>query len=115
MTNQINTTVTAKFEVAENLISAEVKRATGAEVELASLKVTSELVESKVSKGEFGSYMQQYYNRVLIGFNNDSKYVQITAGAIGVYNNGISNSKKRAMFDQNGNHFYRDDCRENRY
>lgn len=109
MTNQINTTVTAKFEVAENLISAEVKRATGAEVELAaSLKVTSELVESKVSKGEFGSYMQQYYNRVLIGFNNDSKYVQITAGAIGIYDNGISNSKKRAMFDQNGNHFYRD-------
>ena len=109
VTNQINTTVTAKFEVAENLISAEVKRATGAEVELAaSLKVTSELVESKVSKGEFGSYMQQYYNRVLIGFNNDSKYVQITAGAIGIYDNGISNSKKRAMFDQNGNHFYRD-------
>ena len=34
VTNQINTTVTAKFEVAENLISAEVKRATGAEVEL---------------------------------------------------------------------------------
>ena len=58
VTNQINTTVTAKFEVAENLISAEVKRATGAEVELAaSLKVTSELVESKVSKGEFGSYI----------------------------------------------------------
>ena len=109
VTNQINTTVTAKFEVAENLISAEVKRATGAEVELAAaLKVTSELVESKVSKGEFGSYMQQYYNRVLIGFNNDSKYVQITAGAIGIYDNGISNSKKRAMFDQNGNHFYRD-------
>lgn len=109
VTNQINTTVTAKFEVAENLISAEVKRATGAEVELAaSLKVTSDLVESKVSKGEFGSYMQQYYNRVLIGFNNDSKYVQITAGAIGIYDNGISNSKKRAVFDQNGNHFYRD-------
>lgn len=109
VTNQINTTVTAKFEVAENLISAEVKRATGVEVELAaSLKVTSELVESKVSKGEFGSYMQQYYNRVLIGFNNDSKYVQITAGAIGIYDNGISNSKKRAVFDQNGNHFYRD-------
>lgn len=109
VTNQINTTVTAKFEVAENLISAEVKRATGVEVELAaSLKVTSDLVESKVSKGEFGSYMQQYYNRVLIGFNNDSKYVQITAGVIGIYDNGISDSKKRAVFDQNGNHFYRD-------
>ena len=110
VTNRINTTVTAKFEVAENLISAEVKRATGAEVELAaSLKVTSELVESKVSKGEFGSYMQQYYNRVLIGFNNDSKYVQITAGAIGIFDNGISNSKSGQCLTKSGNHFIETD------
>lgn len=109
VTDEIDTAVTAKFEVAEGLIKAEVTRATGAEVELAaSLKVTNDLVETKVSKGDFGSYMQQYYNRVLIGFNNDSKYVQITAGAISIYDNGVSNSKRRAMFDQNGNHFYRD-------
>ena len=109
VTDEIDTAVTAKFEVAEGLIQAEVTRATGAEVELAaSLKVTSDLVETKVSKGDFGSYMQQYYNRVLIGFNNDSKYVQITAGAISIYDNGVSDSKRRAMFDQNGNHFYRD-------
>lgn len=109
VTDEIDTAVTAKFEVAEGLIQAEVTRATGAEVELAaSLKVTNDLVETKVSKGDFGSYMQQYYNRVLIGFNNDSKYVQITAGAISIYDNGVSNSKRRAMFDQNGNHFYRD-------
>lgn len=109
VTDEIDTAVTAKFEVAEGLIQAEVTRATGAEVELAaSLKVTSDLVGTKVSKGDFGSYMEQYYNRVLIGFNNDSKYVQITAGAISIYDNGVSNSKRRAMFDQNGNHFYRD-------
>lgn len=109
VTNQINTTVTAKFEVAENLISAEVKRATDTEVELAaSLKVTSSLVESKVSKGEFGSYMQQYYDRVLVGFNNNSRYVQVTAGAIAIYDNGVSDSKKRAEFNESGNHFWRD-------
>lgn len=109
VTDAINTTVTAKFQVAENLISAEVTRATGVEVELAaSLKVTSDLVETKVSQGEFGSYMQQYYDRVLIGFNNDSKYVQITAGKISIYDNGVSDSKLRSMFDQSGNHFYRD-------
>ncbi len=109
VTNEINTTVTAKFQVAEDLIQAEVTRATGVEVELAaSLKVTSDLVETKVSKGDFGSYMQQYYNRVLIGFNNNSKYVQITAGQIAIYDNGIQDSKKRSAFDEAGSHFYRD-------
>lgn len=109
VTNEINTTVTAKFQVAEGLIQAEVTRATGVEVELAaSLKVTSDLVETKVSKGDFGSYMQQYYNRVLIGFNNNSKYVQITAGQIAIYDNGIQDSKKRSAFDEAGSHFYRD-------
>lgn len=109
VTDEIDTTVTAKFQVAENLIQAEVTRATGAEVELAaSLKVTSDLVETKVSKGEFGSYVQQYYDQVLIGFNNDSKCVQITAGKISIYDNGVSDSKLRSAFDQSGNHFYRD-------
>lgn len=109
VTDEIDTTVTAKFAVAEDLIQAEVTRATGVEVDLAaSLKVASDLVETKVSKGEFGSYMQQYYDRVLIGFNDASKYVQITAGAISIYDNGVSDSKKRSTFDENGNHFYRD-------
>lgn len=109
VTNEINTTVTAKFQVAEDLIQAEVTRATGVEVELAaSLKVTSDLIETKVSKGDFGSYMQQYYDRVLIGFNNNSKYVQITAGQIAIYDNGIQDSKKRSAFDEAGSHFYRD-------
>lgn len=109
VSDEINTTVTAKFEVAENLISAEVKRAKDAEEELsASLTLTSEMIETKVNKDDFGSYVQQYYNRVLIGFNTSSKYVQITAGAISIYDNGVEQSKKRAMFDQKGNHFYRD-------
>ncbi len=109
VTKEIGTAVTSKFQVAENLISAEVKRAKGQEAELAaSIKVTSELVETKVSKGQFGSYMQQYYDKVIYGFNNNSKYVQITAGAISIYDNGISDSKKRAVFNSSGNHFYRD-------
>lgn len=109
VTDEIDTTVTAKFEVAEGLISAEVTRATGAEEELAaSLTITSELVETKVSKDDIGSYVQQYYDQVLIGFNNDSRYLQITAGQIAIYDNGVENSKKRSAFDQNGNHFYRD-------
>lgn len=101
--------ITAKFEVAENLISAEVKRATKQEGELAaSIKVTSDLIQTKVSKGDFGSYMQQYYNYFLYGFNGSSKYLQINPGELAIYDNGVSNSKKRAVFDANGNHFWRD-------
>lgn len=58
VTNEINTTVTAKFKVAENLISAEVTRATGQEVELAAaIQVTSEQILQKVSKGDVSSQL----------------------------------------------------------
>lgn len=74
----------------------------------AQFTVAKGLIEARVSKDEFGSYVQQYYDRVIYGFNQSSKYVQIDAGAISIYDNGISDSKKRSMFDEDGNHFYRD-------
>lgn len=55
-----------------------------------------------------GSYITQYYNNVIVAFNNSSKYVQINAGEIAIYDYGVSASKKRAVFDEQGNHFYRD-------
>lgn len=58
VTNDINTTVTSKFKVAEDLISAEVTRATGQEVELAAaIQVTSEQINQKVSKGDISSQL----------------------------------------------------------
>lgn len=55
-----------------------------------------------------GSYITQYYNNVIIAFNKNSKYVQINPGEIAIYNYGVESSKKRAVFDESGNHFYRD-------
>lgn len=105
----VNEEIVSKFNVAKDLISAEVTRAQGAEVELAaSLKVTSELVETKVSKGDFGSYVQQYYDRVIYGFNQSSRYVQINPGEIAIYDNGVEDSKLRSKFNEDGSHFYRD-------
>lgn len=58
VTNEINATVTSKFQVAENLISAEVTRATNQEIELAaSIQVTSEQINQKVSKGDVSSQL----------------------------------------------------------
>ena len=99
----------AQLKVNADAIEAEVTRAKGIEEELrASIKVNADNITSKVEKGDMGSYISQYYNNVIVAFNNSSKYIQITAGQIEIYNNGVESSKRRAVFNQNGNHFYRD-------
>ena len=99
----------AQFTVANGAIEAEVKRAEGIEDELRSaIKVNANNITSKVEKGDMGSYVTQYYNNVLVAFNNSSKYVQISAGQIAIYNGEVTTKGKRAVFDQSGNSFYRD-------
>lgn len=99
----------AQFTVANDAIEAEVKRAEGIEGELRSaIQVNANKITSKVEKGDMGSYITQYYNNVLIAFNKSSKYVQISAGQIAIYNGEVTAKGKRAVFDQNGNSFYRD-------
>lgn len=100
----------AQFTVANDAIEAEVKRAEGIEDELrAAIKVNASNITSKVEKGDMGSYITQYYNNVLIAFNKSSKYVQISAGQIAIYNGEVTTKGKRAVFNQSGNSFYRDD------
>ena len=99
----------SQLTVLKDSIEAEVKRATKGEEELkASIKVNADNITSKVSKGDMGSYITQYYNNVIVAFNKNSKYIQINPGEIAVYDNGVETSKKRAAFDENGNHFWRD-------
>lgn len=98
----------AMIETLKNSVNIEVERAQGAEEKLsASIKVNEDAITERVSKGEFGSYVSQYYDRVITAFNGSSKYVQITAGEISIYDAGIESSKKRSAFDENGNHFWR--------
>lgn len=99
----------AQFTVANDAIEAEVKRAEGIEDELrSSIQVNANKITSKVEKGDMGSYITQYYNNVLVAFNNSSKYMQISAGQIAIYNGEVTTKGKRAVFDQSGNAFYRD-------
>lgn len=81
---------------------------TKAEEAISRITVAEGNITSMVKKGEFGTYMQQNYNSFLLGFNAASKYVQIKAGEIGLYNGTINNSQKRAVFNEDGIHFYRD-------
>lgn len=99
----------AQLTVANDAITAEVKRAEGIEDELRSaIQVNTKNITSKVEKGDMGSYITQYYDNVLVAFNKNSKYVQISAGQIAIYNGTVSASGKRAVFDESGNNFYRD-------
>lgn len=60
VTDEINATVTAKFQVAENLISAEVKRATDSEAKLSSkISQTEKEIKLKVTAGEVNSLIEQ--------------------------------------------------------
>lgn len=99
----------SQVSVLKDSIQAEVTRAEGAEAKLqSSININANNITNSVKKGEFGSYVTQYYDRVITAFNNSSKYVQLSAGEISIYDYGVTTSKKRAAFDENGNHFWRD-------
>ena len=90
-------------------ITAEVTRATAAEAELkASIQINADNITSCVTVGNVGSYITQYYNNVLVAFNNSSKYVQISAGAISIYNGTVDDNGLMSAFNSTGEHFYRD-------
>lgn len=99
----------AQLTVNADNITAEVKRAQDAEKELkASIKVNADNITSCVTKDNVGSYITQYYNNVIVAFNNSSKYVQLKAGKINIYNGKVDAEHLRSRFDEVGNRFWRD-------
>ena len=101
--------LSSKITLNDSAITAEVTRAKNAEATLqSSISVNATNIASKVAKGDFASYVTQYYDRVITAFNGSSKYVQLSAGAISIYDAAVESSKLRALFNQHGNWFYRD-------
>lgn len=99
----------AQLTVNADNITAEVKRAQDAEKELkAFIKVNADNITSCVTKDNVGSYITQYYNNVIVAFNNNSKYVQLKAGEINIYNGKVDAEHLRSRFDEVGNRFWRD-------
>ena len=99
----------AQLTVNADNITAEVKRAQDAEKELkASIKVNTDNITSCVTKDNVGSYITQYYNNVIVAFNNSSKYVQFKTGEINIYNGKVDAEHLRSQFDEVGNRFWRD-------
>ena len=69
--------------------------------------ITTE-VNKKVSNSEFGTKITQNAYNVRVAWNNNSNYIQLESGKLVIYNGETTTNQKRAAFDQNGNHFYRD-------
>lgn len=105
----LSTYTETQVKLRNGLIELEAKRAKTAEGELkASIAVNAESITSCVTKDSISSYIKQYYDKVIVAFNNNSKYVQINAGEIAIYDGAIEGEKLRSKFDQNGNGFWRD-------
>lgn len=65
-------------------------------------------LSTKVSNNEFSTKIEQNAYAVKIAWNRISNYIQFENGGLSIYNGALNTSEKRAVFDERGNHFWRD-------
>lgn len=78
-----------------------------AAIKLKADSITTE-VNKKVDNSEFGTKITQNAYNVRVAWNGNSKYIQLEYGQLAIYNGDVTAAEKRAVFDERGNHFYRD-------
>ena len=111
-TYETKTTVTEKIKSANDLTDEKLTEYSTTEEMNAAIKVQADSitteVKKKVNSSEFGTKITQNAYNVRVAWNGNSKYIQLEAGQLAIYNGKVSTSQKRAVFDEQGNHFYRD-------
>ena len=111
-TYETKTTVTEKIKSANDLTDKKLTEYSTTEEMNAAIKVQADSitteVKKKVNSSEFGTKITQNAYNVRVAWNGNSKYIQLEAGQLAIYNGEVSTSQKRAVFDEQGNHFYRD-------
>ena len=111
-TYETKTTVTEKIKRANDLTDEKLTEYSTTEEMNAAIKVQADSitteVKKKVNSSEFGTKITQNAYNVRVAWNGNSKYIQLEAGQLAIYNGEVSTSQKRAVFDEQGNHFYRD-------
>lgn len=111
-TYETKTIVDQKIKSANDLTDEKLTEYSTTEEMNAAIKaqadsITTE-VKKKVNSSEFGTKITQNAYNVRVAWNGNSKYIQLEAGQLAIYNGEVSTSQKRAVFDEQGNHFYRD-------
>lgn len=71
-------------------------------------QILDDKISLKVEEGDFGTLLEQNSHAVKIAWNNISNYVQFENGGLSIYNGSVTTSQKRAVFNETGNHFWRD-------
>lgn len=111
-TYETKTTVTEKIKSVNDLTDEKLKEYSTTEEMNAAIKVQADSITTEVNKkvnnSEFGTKITQNAYNVRVAWNNNSKYIQLEYGQLAIYNGEVSTAEKRAVFDEQGNHFYRD-------
>lgn len=111
-TYETKTIVNQKIKSANDLTDEKLTEYSTTEEMNAAIKVQADSitteVKKKVNSSEFGTKITQNAYNVRVAWNGNSKYIQLEAGQLAIYNGEVSTSQKRAVFDEQGNHFYRD-------
>lgn len=111
-TYETKTIVDQKIKSANDLTDEKLTEYSTTEEMNAAIKVQADSitteVKKKVNSSEFGTKITQNAYNVCVAWNGNSKYIQLEAGQLAIYNGEVSTSQKRAVFDEQGNHFYRD-------
>ena len=111
-TYETKTIVDQKIKSANDLTDEKLTEYSTTEEMNAAIKVQADSitteVKKKVNSSEFGTKITQNAYNVRVAWNANSKYIQLEAGQLAIYNGEVSTSQKRAVFDEQGNHFYRD-------
>ena len=117
--NDVETNVTQAFQVADGQLSSTISEtyltknsasstyATKTALTQTASEINTE-VSKKVDNSEFATKITQNAYSVRVAWNNNSNYIQLEAGQLAIYNGSVSTNQRRAVFDENGNHFYRD-------
>nr|UVX78242.1 MAG: Prophage endopeptidase tail [Bacteriophage sp.] len=109
---ETKTIVDQKIKSANDLTDEKLTEYSTTEEMNAAIKVQADSitteVKKKVNSSEFGTKITQNAYNVRVAWNGNSKYIQLEAGQLAIYNGEVSTSQKRAVFDEQGNHFYRD-------
>lgn len=117
--NDVETNVTQAFQAADGQLSSTISEtyltknsasstyATKTALTQTASEISTE-VSKKVDNSEFATKITQNAYSVRVAWNNNSNYIQLEAGQLAIYNGSVSTNQRRAVFDENGNHFYRD-------
>lgn len=111
-TYETKTIVDQKIKSVNDLTDEKLKEYSTTEEMNAAIKVQADSITTEVNKkvnnSEFGTKITQNAYNVRVAWNNNSKYIQLEYGQLAIYNGDVTAAEKRAVFDERGNHFYRD-------